>query len=63
MKRGNDDDIRRLKSDRAALLELCDAQRRKIEKQADEIARLRTRIERMQSVINELVVTTADDAM
>ncbi len=39
-----DDDPRRLKRERDALLKLCNAQRRKIERQAAEIQRLRARL-------------------
>lgn len=52
-----DDDINRVKADRAALMRLCDEQRVKIQRQAAEINRLKARVERMQSTIDELAWT------
>lgn len=42
-----DNDPRRLRAERDALLKLCDAQRRKIERQAAELKRLRARLGKM----------------
>lgn len=54
MKRG-DNDARRLRAERDALMRLCDDQRRKIERQAAELTRLRARIARMAATIAALV--------
>lgn len=51
------DNIRRLSADRDALMRLCDAQRQKIAKQANEIERLRTRVAKMQKTIDTLATS------
>lgn len=41
--------IERLRHERDALIRLCDAQRRKIERQATELRRLRTRLRELSN--------------
>ena len=54
-----DDDVRRVRAERDALMRLCDEQRHKIDRQAAELKRLRARVDRQAATIAALVTLPA----
>lgn len=54
-----DDDVRRVRAERDALMRLCDEQRHKIDRQAAELKRLRARVDRQAATIAALVTVPA----
>ena len=59
MTASGDDDVRRVRAERDALMRLCDEQRYKIGRQAAELKRLRARVDRQAATIAALVAVPA----